>query len=69
MTISVLGITIGSFGGNLKDGLGISVNLIAIKGKIRLYLKNGNEVWINISLKPFIGSGYEFDQKLFTLPN
>jgi hypothetical protein len=64
----VLGITIGSFGGNLKDGLGISVNLIAIKGKIRLYLKNGNEVWINISLHPLFGPGFDIDKMLFKLP-
>jgi len=32
--------------GNLKDGIVLKVNVLVAKGDVKLYLKNGNEVWI-----------------------
>ena len=64
--IKLFGISLGSFYGNLKEGLGISIDVIAAKGKVNLYLKD-NAVWVNIQLTPIWGSGINIDQKLFDL--
>lgn len=48
--MSVLGIKLGSFYGNLKDGLVINIDLFLAKGSIKFYLKNGNELWVRVDL-------------------
>ena len=62
----LFGISLGTFYGNLKEGLGISIDVIAAKGSVKVYLKD-NAAWINIQLKPIWGNGIDTDQKLFDL--
>lgn len=50
-----MGIDIGTFSGNAKDGIIININLFAVSGTIRLFMKNGNELWGHIHLTPIIG--------------
>ena len=66
LEVKLFGISLGTFYGNLKDGLGISIDVIAAKGQITAYLKD-NAVWIKISLNPVWGKGISVDQKLFDL--
>jgi len=53
MDLTVLGISLGSFEGNLKgdEGVSVTVDLAAGKGIVRFYLKGGNEVWGKAELK------------------
>lgn len=67
MEVTILGISIGSFSGDLKNGLVISINLYAAKGEIKLYLKNGNELWLHLDLKIIFGKHWEEDIKILTL--
>lgn len=64
--VKLFGISLGTFYGNLKDGLGISIDVIAAKRGIKLYLKD-KAVWVNIQLTPIWGNGINTDQKLFDL--
>jgi hypothetical protein len=65
--IYVLGIRTGDFYGNLKDGLGITVDLFLAKGKIAFYLKDGKEAWVRIDLHVTFDGSYEKDIKLLTI--
>ncbi|KXJ87350.1 hypothetical protein Micbo1qcDRAFT_208361 [Microdochium bolleyi] len=67
LTVSVAGISLGNIFGNLKDGVGIKVNLLIAKGEIRFYLKNGNEVWIHLDIKIVFDGHYEGDYKIVTI--
>jgi hypothetical protein len=67
VTISVLGINLGSFRGNLKDGLTINIDLIAAKGSVRFYLKNGNEVWLDLKLSVLFDGSYNTSVKLISI--
>jgi hypothetical protein len=62
--IHVLGIKLGNFYGNLKDGLRVQVKLLQEKGTIRFYVKNGNEVWQSMKLSGI--SNMDKDVKLFS---
>ena len=64
--ISVLGIHLGNIYGNLKDGVGVDVDLLLAKGSIKLYLKNGNELWVNLSLKITFDGSFQGDYKIIT---
>lgn len=66
--VSILGINLGSFNGNLKDGLVIKVDLVAVKGEVRLFLKNGNELWIALKLSVVFDGTYETEAKIITIP-
>ncbi|OHF03194.1 hypothetical protein CORC01_01578 [Colletotrichum orchidophilum] len=50
LTISIASINIGNIFGNLKDGVTLKVNLLSAKGEIRVYLKNGNKVWVHLDV-------------------
>ncbi|KAK1465071.1 hypothetical protein CPAR01_07107 [Colletotrichum paranaense] len=67
LTVSIAGINIGNIFGNLKDGVGLKINLLAAKGEIRVYLKNGNEVWIHLDVKIVFDGHYEGDYKIITI--
>lgn len=67
VNVSILGINLGGFNGNLKDGLIIKVDLVAVKGEVRLYLKNGNEVWIGLKLSVVFDGRYETEAKIITI--
>ncbi|KAM0184886.1 hypothetical protein ACHAPI_012331 [Fusarium lateritium] len=66
VSVSVAGINLGNIFGNLKDGVGIKVNLFIAKGEIRFYLKNGNELWIHLDIKITFDGHYEGDYKIFS---
>ena len=65
--VKLFGISLGTFYGDLKQGLGISINVIAAKGEVKLTLEDG-AVWVTIQLTPVWGSGINIHQRLFDLP-
>ncbi|KAL2153772.1 hypothetical protein VTH82DRAFT_4927 [Thermothelomyces myriococcoides] len=67
VSLSILGISIGTFHGNLKDGLGVDVNLFAVQGSLKFYLKNGNEVWLGGNLSSFGSTIFDTETKVLTL--
>ncbi|KAM3505476.1 hypothetical protein MY10362_002925 [Beauveria mimosiformis] len=62
--VSVLGISLGKVYGNLKEGVVIKVNLFLAKGSIKLYLKNGNELWVRLDLDVKFDGGFHSDYKI-----
>jgi hypothetical protein len=40
-----------------------------VKGEIKIYLKNQNEVWLQLSLEFSFGKKLEKDVKILTLPD
>jgi hypothetical protein len=62
--VHILGIHLGPFYGNLKDGLIINVDLFVMKGQVRFYLRNGNENWVKVALRGV--TNYEKEIKLFS---
>jgi hypothetical protein len=67
VTISLLGIDLGTFNGNLKDGLAVNINLLAAKGEIKFYLKNGNELWLRFNIKVIFDGTFEKEIKLLSI--
>lgn len=67
LSVSVVGINVGNIYGNLKDGVGVKINLIAASGEIRFYLKNGNEVWVHLDVKVVFDGHYQGDYKILTI--
>jgi hypothetical protein len=65
--ITILGISLGVFHGDLKKGLGIKVNLVAVSGEAKFYLRNGNEVWVWLELKVIFDGTYNTEAKLITI--
>ncbi|KAI1770955.1 hypothetical protein F4818DRAFT_217804 [Hypoxylon cercidicola] len=66
LTLSVLGVNVGTISGNLKDGIGMKINLFVAQGEIKLYLKNGNELWIHLELKILGDGSYKGDYKIIS---
>lgn len=64
--MSVLGIKLGSFYGNLKDGLAINIDLFLVKGSIKFYLKNGNELWVRVDVEVRFDGGFHEDAKILS---
>ena len=64
--MSVLGIKLGSFYGNLKDGLVINIDLFLAKGSIKFYLKNGNELWVRVDLDVKFDGSFHQDAKILS---
>jgi hypothetical protein len=62
-----VGAKIGTFYGNLKEGLVIKIDLFVAKGQIKFYLKNCKEVWVFLELKIIFDGDYNTDVKLLTL--
>jgi hypothetical protein len=67
VTVTVAGINVGAIYGNLKDGVVLKVDLFVVKGQIKFYLKNGNEVWVNLDLKITFDGSYSGDYKILTI--
>ncbi|KAF5002777.1 hypothetical protein FGRMN_175 [Fusarium graminum] len=63
---SIGGLQTGNIFGNLKDGVGLNLNLNYYKGQTRFYLKNGNELWTHIDVKVTFNGHYEGDYKIFS---
>jgi hypothetical protein len=65
---TVVGITIGdSIRGNLKDGVNIKLNILVATGAIKLYLKNGNDIWVNLNVKVTFDGAFQGDYKILTI--
>ena len=62
----LFGISLGTFYGNLKEGLGITIDVLAAKGSLNFYLKD-SALWVKVSLDPIWGSGINIDQKIFDI--
>jgi len=56
VTASILGMDIGHFYGNLKEGIVIKLNLVVVDGEIKLYLQKTTEVWIKVEVN-VLGAG------------
>ncbi|CAJ0538541.1 Ff.00g066020.m01.CDS01 [Fusarium sp. VM40] len=67
VSISIVGINVGNIFGNLKDGVGLKVNLFVAKGEIRIYLKNGNEIWVHLDIKVTFDGSFEGDYKILSI--
>ncbi len=67
LEVKLFGISLGTFYGNLKEGLGVSIDVLAAKGEVKVYLFDGG-VWVKIQLTPVWGSGINTEHKLFDLP-
>ncbi|GIJ90101.1 hypothetical protein Asppvi_009051 [Aspergillus pseudoviridinutans] len=65
-TPAIGGIYVGIVNGNLKDGVGLRINLYNFKGALRWYLKNGNELWIHHDVKVIFDGYFEGDRKIIT---
>ncbi|KAI8714866.1 hypothetical protein NCS52_01207500 [Fusarium sp. LHS14.1] len=66
VSISIVGINVGNVFGNLKDGVGLDINLFVARGSIRLYLKNGNELWVNLDVRITFDGSFSGDYKILT---
>lgn len=64
VVIKIMGMTVGTFVGNLKEGLVVKVNLIAAKGELKLYVKNGNELWLKYDIEIKFDGGFHGDKKI-----
>ncbi|GIK05578.1 hypothetical protein Aspvir_009691 [Aspergillus viridinutans] len=67
VSVAVIGINIGTLTGNLEDGITLKVNLIAAKGELRFYLKNGKELWLHVDLNVIFDGDYKDDVKIISL--
>ncbi|KAF0366094.1 hypothetical protein F8M41_013653 [Gigaspora margarita] len=50
VSVTILGVPIGTFRGNLVDGLTISIDAWVVKGYLRFYLDD-KDLWLNYNLK------------------
>jgi hypothetical protein len=66
VSISIVGINVGNIFGNLKDGVGLDINLFVAKGSIRLYLKNGNELWVHLDVSVTFDGSFSGDYKIIS---
>ncbi|EGX93686.1 hypothetical protein CCM_01955 [Cordyceps militaris CM01] len=67
VTVSIMGIDLGTVYGNLRDGVVLNVDLFLAKGQVRFYLKNGNEVWVHLSVEIRFDGKFEGDYKIITV--
>ncbi|CAH0058548.1 unnamed protein product [Clonostachys solani] len=67
VSVSILGINIGNIFGNLKDGVGVNIDLFLAKGSIKIYLKNGNEVWVRLDVSVKFDGTFQGDYKIITI--
>jgi hypothetical protein len=62
----VVGISLGTIYGNLKDGVGVKIDIFVAKGSLKFYLKNGNELWIHVDIKVTFDGSFDGDYKIIT---
>lgn len=65
--ISIAGISLGHIYDNLKDGIGVNVDLFSATGSLKFYLRNGNEVWIQLDVKITFDGSYSGGYKILTI--
>jgi hypothetical protein len=65
---SIFGELTGCIYGNLKDGFETNVGSAGGTSTVRLYLKNGNEVWVGADVKSKTeGQEFSGDYKIISL--
>ncbi|KAM0321789.1 hypothetical protein ACHAQA_009885 [Verticillium albo-atrum] len=64
VSVSILGINVGNIFGNLKDGVGLDIDLFLAAGSIKFYLKNGNELWVHLDIKVKFDGSFDGDYKI-----
>ncbi|QRD93387.1 hypothetical protein F9C07_2285633 [Aspergillus flavus] len=65
--LEVFGAHILNLFGNLNDGVVGRIDLFLAKGEVRLYLKNGNEVWFHYDVSVRFDGHFKDDIKLLTI--
>ncbi|KAE8336057.1 hypothetical protein BDV24DRAFT_168616 [Aspergillus arachidicola] len=58
---------LGIIEGNLKDDVSVRFNLSQSMGSLRFYLRNGNEVWISLSVRIEYGPQFYEERRLVTI--
>ncbi|KAE8410963.1 hypothetical protein BDV36DRAFT_302269 [Aspergillus pseudocaelatus] len=67
VTLKAFNKILGTFTGNLKDGIKITTKIpLLLNGWVRFFSK-GKEVWVEYDIK-IVGKNYTGKQRLFTLP-
>ncbi|RMJ08475.1 hypothetical protein CDV36_011920 [Fusarium kuroshium] len=66
ISISIVGINVGNIYGNIKDGIGLDINLFVAKGSIKFYLKNGNELWVHLDVSVTFDGSFSGDHKIIS---
>ncbi len=67
VSVTVVGVNVGNVYGNLKEGIVLKIDLFVVKGEIRFYLKNGNEVWIGLDIKVTFDGSFSGDYKIISI--
>lgn len=66
--IPIIGfVSLGSIGGDLQKGVEMSIDVFVAKGSVRFYLKNGNQLWVGLSLTSKFFSDLKGDYKIITI--
>ncbi|RSM10358.1 hypothetical protein CDV31_007234 [Fusarium ambrosium] len=66
ISINIVGINVGNIYGNIKDGVGLDINLFVAKGSIKFYLKNGNELWVHLDVSVTFDGSFSGDHKIIS---
>ncbi|KAJ4246577.1 hypothetical protein NW762_013518 [Fusarium torreyae] len=66
VNLDYVGIRAGTVQGNLKDGLGVNIDLFAARGEQKFYLKNGNELWTYVDIRVTFDGLFSGDYKIFS---
>ena len=68
MNLTVFGLSLGNFAGNLKEGLHIDFNLMAAPGSVTIYSKaSTSELRIRGHVLPDWCEAYSFDERVLYL--
>ncbi|PYH52425.1 uncharacterized protein BO96DRAFT_401907 [Aspergillus niger CBS 101883] len=65
--VEVFGAHIFNLYGNVREGVVGKIELFLAKGEIRLYLKNGNEVWLHYDIEVSFDGHFKDDVHLLTI--
>ncbi|KAE8420293.1 hypothetical protein BDV36DRAFT_293426 [Aspergillus pseudocaelatus] len=57
----------GTIQGDLRDGLSVRFDLSSSRGQLRFFLKNGNEVWIDLNMQIQFGGYFERQWKFLSI--
>ncbi|KXG52950.1 uncharacterized protein PGRI_082050 [Penicillium griseofulvum] len=60
LTVSILGIDLGTFTGSLKDGIEIKVDLWIVSGSLKFYV-DGDTLYLNVHAKVRFDGSYDQD--------
>jgi hypothetical protein len=66
ITVSVLGINLGTISGDLKQGIIIKVDIILASGSLKFYLKNGNQLWVRVDIDVRFDGSFNEDFKIIS---